>query len=205
MNSYEEIDSIHKSTIIRCLKKDMNFSYKRLERRPAPSTTPEAVRKTLEGALVQQKLEERKVELIFMDEFSVNTRRDKFFGWGKKGWKRYIKTDSNDFSMSFIWALSSRWVFWIFGWNGSITSDEIKYYVKCLASNRNESQEIDDRDFILVYDNARVHVSEAMKEFIQKSKLRSIGIPTYWPVLDPCEKLINATKQHLKSIHESGK
>ena len=84
-------------------------------------------------------------------------------------------------------------------------SDEIKYYVKCLTSNRNESQEIDDRDFILVYDNARVHVSEAMKEFIQKSKLRSIGIPTYWPVLDPCEKLINATKQHLKSIHESGK
>ena len=134
MNSYEEIDSIHKSTIIRCLKKDLNFSYKRLERRPAPATTPEAVRKTLEGALVQQKLEERKIELIFMDEFSVNTSRDEFFGWGKKGWKRYIKTDSNDFSMSFIWALSSRWVYGIFGWNGSITSDEIKYYVKCLAT-----------------------------------------------------------------------
>ena len=52
----------------------MNLSYKRLERRPAPAATQEAVRKTLEGALVQQKLEEKEIELIFMDEFSINTK-----------------------------------------------------------------------------------------------------------------------------------
>ena len=55
--------------------------------------------------------------------------------------------------MLFIWVFYSRWVYGILGWSESMTSDEIKYYVKLLACNRNESQETDEKDLILVYDN----------------------------------------------------
>ena len=66
----------------------------------------------------------------------------------------HIKTNYKDFSMLFIWVFFfCRWVYGILGWSGSMTSDEIKYYVKYLANNRNESQETDERDLILVYDN----------------------------------------------------
>ena len=43
-----------------------------------------------------------------------------------------------------------------------------------------------------------------MKEFIIKSKLRSIGIYTYTPMLNPCEKLIGAVKSHLAKLQTEG-
>ena len=45
MNLYEKIGSIHMSAITRCLKSDLNLTYRRLERRPALAATQEAVRK----------------------------------------------------------------------------------------------------------------------------------------------------------------
>ena len=49
MNLYENIRNIHMSAITRCLKSDLNLTYKRLERRPALAATQEAVRKILES------------------------------------------------------------------------------------------------------------------------------------------------------------
>ena len=99
---YEETGSVHKSKNLRCLKRNLNFSHVYLERRQVLTTTLKVVRKTLEGSLVKQELEEKKVELIFINKFSVNTHWDKFFGWRKNRWMKYFKTDFNDFLMNFF-------------------------------------------------------------------------------------------------------
>ena len=82
---FEDLKSVSKSTIIRWLKKDLNCSYKKMTRNPEPALTPESLVKVLKVATIQQKLYSSGVEVIYVDEFSVNTRHHQFHGWSKRG------------------------------------------------------------------------------------------------------------------------
>ena len=103
---FEDIAGISKSTIIRCLKRDLNWSYKKLEKKPAPALTNDSLRSLLQVATIQNSIHDKGVEIIFIDEFSINTRHHRFCGWSKKNRRGYINIQSRDFSMSFIWAVS---------------------------------------------------------------------------------------------------
>ena len=70
--------------------------------KPMPTQRPEARRIFLEGALIQTLIKEKDVELIFIDEFKVNSRHHVFRGWTKKGRKRYMSIDTHNFQMSFV-------------------------------------------------------------------------------------------------------
>ena len=69
INEFGELNRISSSTIARCLKKDLKYSYKILERKPVPALTHDWTRRLLEGALIQKLLNEKKVELIYIDGF----------------------------------------------------------------------------------------------------------------------------------------
>ena len=69
INEFEELNRIFCSTIARCLKKDLKYSYKILERKPATALTHDWTRRLLEGVLIQKLLNEKKVELIYIDGF----------------------------------------------------------------------------------------------------------------------------------------
>ena len=60
INEFEELNRFSSSTIARCLKKDSKYSYKTLERKPAPALTHDWTRRLLEGALIQKLLNEKK-------------------------------------------------------------------------------------------------------------------------------------------------
>ena len=115
MNEFPEIDKVSNSTIIRWLRNDLRWSFKKLERKPAPATTIDSKRLLLEGAVIQKKLLELDVELIFIDEFSVNARHHEFSGWTKVGQKGYIMTETKEFSMSFICSVSTKRVLGLMG------------------------------------------------------------------------------------------
>ena len=147
-------------------ERDWIWSYKKLEKKPAPALINDSLRSLLQVATIQNSIHDKGVEIIFIDEFSINTRHQRFCRWSKKNRRGYINIQSRDFSMSFILAVSKMNVYGFFGSEQSITSKEVKYYIKQLVEWRKEHQEIDSVSFILMYGNAKVHTSEEVWDFI---------------------------------------
>ena len=87
----------------------MRYKYKKLERKPALSLTQGSYRKQLEGGLIQKRISDSNIELIFINEFTVNTRHHAFRGWCRRGEKGYLKTDNTDFSMSLFVEFQTEW------------------------------------------------------------------------------------------------
>ena len=124
-----------------------------------------------------------------------------------------LKENSNDiyqfknseFSVTFICAVSSIRVYLLLGTDSTITSHEVKYYIRQLAEYLNQDYDLVNKPFILMYDNAKVHTSDAVVQFIVKSKLRSVGITAYQPVLNPWEILIGAVKSALTKLQAEGR
>ena len=56
-----------------------------------------------------------------------------------------------------------------------------------------------------MYDNAKVHTSDAVIQYIIKSKLRSVGISAYQSVLNPWEEVIGAVKSTLTKLQAEGR
>ena len=183
-NEFIDIPKISDSTIGRFLKDELRWSYKKLEKKAAPTLTQVSWRKLLEGGMIQHKLISKNIETIYMDEFTVNTRGLSFRGWARKGDKGYFIVDSKDFCMTFIWGLSAKRVYEIMGSDGTITSAEVKHYIQELSESRKILWNDDDQNFVLMFNNARVHTSILTNKFISSSKLRAIRIPAYWPVLN---------------------
>ena len=82
-------------------------------------------------------MNEKKVELIYIDGFWVNTNHHLFRGWAKIGQKGYNKWDSSNFSMSFMWGVSKHKVYGLYGSKSTITSVDIRIYIKDLVEMRN--------------------------------------------------------------------
>ena len=131
-SNFEGFPSLHNSAILRWLHSQLGWSYKKLEKKPAPSFVESSYRLFLEGVLIQKLLYQAEVELIYIDEFSVNTRQHEFKGWGKKENKNYIKVGTDNFSMSFLWAVSAKRVFGLMGVNGTTNLDGVIIFFKSI-------------------------------------------------------------------------
>ena len=176
-----------------------------MEKRPMPVQRPEVRRIFLEGALIQVLIKEKNVELIFIDESSVNSGHHGFRGWIKKGRKGYMSIDTYNFQMSFVWGVSSKRLYGLMGVQGKCNLTMFKFYRKQMFVELESSVKFDDNERIIVWDNASTYLSDRASEFILSSKLRVITIPPYNPALNPVEKLINCIKMKLRKAHGIGK
>ena len=129
----------------------------------------------LEFSMIQKLVFERDIEIIFIDEFSINTRHHRFYGWTKRELKGYISTQKSDFSMTFICAVSNIKVYGLPETDSTITSDEVKYYIRQLVEYRNQDLSLANKPFILMYDNAKVHTSDAVVQFIINQYFGQLG------------------------------
>ena len=59
--------------------------------KPQPALTNESLTKVLQVATIQQKLYSQEVEIIYVDEFSANTRNHQFYGWSRRGHQGLMK------------------------------------------------------------------------------------------------------------------
>ena len=202
---FPHLHPIFNSTISRCLNKELGYTFGKLEKKAKPSLTETSIRRVLEGAYVQKCMAKQDIEWVLFEEFSVNTRHHRYRGWRMRGHKGYIKVDTNEFSMSFIVGVSARKVYGIVGSLSSITSSEVKTYIKQLVETRNQEKDNANDDFVLIYDNAKVHVSKVMKDFVKKTKIRALSIPPYSPFLNATEKLINCIKMKLLKMSSDGR
>ena len=164
---FEELKEISKSTITRWLKKDLGCSYKKIEKKPEPALNNETLRKLMEVDLIQKQLYAQNIEVIYIDEFSINTRHHKFHGWAKRGSKGFLRIQSKEFNMTFIWAVSNLNVYGLMGCEGTITSNEIKLYIRQLAISRSSDQSFKNIGFIWCMTTLKsIHV----KQYVNFSK-----------------------------------
>ena len=97
------------------MKENFNLSFKKISKRKAENDKRSSFRKFLIAALVQSKLDMLNIELIYIDEFSVNERNLNNYGWWEKGKQGYVDYLMDNFSITFIWAFSEQRFYGIMG------------------------------------------------------------------------------------------
>ena len=205
VSNYPELDGIANSTLNKWMKNHCGLSYKRLEKKPITAILPQNIKKVFEAAYVLTELINKGTELIYFDEFTINTRHLQFKGWTPRGRKGFVKLQKEWFAMSFIVALSEYKIYGIMGAEETINTKTIKHYVESMLVERNLSKENRKRSFALVWDNASVNASSEAAKFYIGSRIKVITIVPYTPALNPAEKLISAIKSHIIKNHEEGK
>jgi hypothetical protein len=193
-HNFEDIKTVSERTIRRTLKRDLRMSYKKLDKMVIKSKHPDNIRKFLEAAIVQVKLRSMNCELIFLDKFTVSTRKYANYGWAKRGKKRYIANYNDNFSMSFIVCFSEEQVYGITGVVGGTKSSTIIRFLRSVIKCRNEKFAQKMKEPVFVLDNASVHTASVVQGFIEKSRVKMITIMSYSPSLNPTEKVILAIK-----------
>ena len=205
INNFHDLGEVSESTIRRVLKNLLHFRFKKLEKIEQKTTTAEHIRVFFETAAIIMKLEDKSVETIYFDEFSINSRRVNFYGWWKIGEKSALALRSNPFSMSFVIAVSQFRVYGIMGSGGSMTSDSMIHFLKKLCEERNQNELFKQRPFVFWFDNASIHTSSKLQSFMRQADMKAITIAPYWPMLNPWEKVILALKWKLKTYYKSNK
>ena len=62
-----------------------------------------------------------------------------------------------------------------------------------------------DYNYALIWDNARIHVSELITQFLIKQRLLMITIPAYSLIVNACKKLILNIKTKVRKLEWEGK
>ena len=69
------MEAISRSSIMRILKQKLRYSYKKLCKLKKVSTQPQNIRKFFESAILQLRLEQDGYEIIYLDQFALNSKR----------------------------------------------------------------------------------------------------------------------------------
>ena len=181
---FPELSRVSRSTIRRAMVSDLHYSYKRLEVKPPIAFSIDSIRSFHESAALFLALEDAGIEIIYIDEFTVASRKQGHYGWAQKGSKSYIIQAGSSFSMSFTVALSSRKIYGVLGKDGTNTSNMINYFIKELCKVRNKDSDREKQPFVLCFDNASIHTSSLTSKFIKSSELVAITITPYSPALN---------------------
>ena len=159
------------------MKENFNLSFKKISKRKADNDKRSSFRKFLIAALVQSKLDMLHIELIYIDEFSVNERNFNNYGWWEKGKQGYINYLMDNFSMTFIWAFSEQRFYGIMGNKESNNSASFIEFVTKIFASRSKSKTTNNLKPIIVCDNASIHKSRDWFKFYKDSGISVLTIP----------------------------
>ena len=199
------LNSISEITIRRWLKRELQMSYKKLETKNISSFTNEQIRSLWESAAVLLKLEESKVEQIYIDEFTVGTWRNGFYGWTKRLEKGALQIHPDSFEMSFVIALSSEKIYGMLGAIESKLAKTITFFIKKICEHRNKEGNVEKKPFVFVMDILPFHTAQSMSTILKQSSIKAVTINPYWPALNPWMKAIHAIKCFVKKDQSAGR
>ena len=106
-SKFPDLNGISKSTLSRWLHTELHMSYKKLSLVDKKLLNQDEVSKMLRWAVMIKQLHLLKVEIVYIDEFSVSERAHKQYGWRSIGKKSLYFSKKNIFSCSFMVDLSS--------------------------------------------------------------------------------------------------
>ena len=106
--NFEDLKGISDSTLRRDLRKSLNMRFKKLDVVNPNNITHENFGSMIQSGALLQVLSNYGIEIIFIDEFSINSRSHKIYGWAEKGKKALISKYPGSESFSVIIGLSSK-------------------------------------------------------------------------------------------------
>ena len=108
LHNFEDLKEVSDSTLRRNLRKQLNMSSKKLTIMNPKTLAPDSFNKMVQSAALLKALSDYDIELIFIDEFSMNSRSSKVYGWAERGKKSLIIQHYWNVSFNVITVLSSK-------------------------------------------------------------------------------------------------
>lgn len=131
--------------------------------------------------------------LVFVDEFGVNIRLARLFGWAPRGIRSRGSAPRNyGRNLSVCAALSLDGITAAMTIDGAIDGLAFEQYVeRILVPTLTPRQ-------IVILDNLSVHKQAAVRQAIEAVGARVLFLPSYSPDFNPIEMIISAIKQFLR-------
>ena len=146
LKEFEDINTVSTSTITKTLHQDLGMKYKKLSDILPKENKNDKVREFFESAMLLLILENEKYNTIYLDEFSVSSRRISSYGWEFSTEKNYVTRHESSFSMSFTVAFTKERLLGIMGTEGTNDSHSFKLFLHSLLSCVEEFFENDTRN-----------------------------------------------------------
>lgn len=190
---------IHNTNIWRLLKK-LGFSYQKPEK-IALQKDSKKVKMWIKQEWPKIKEHARRWQAIvyFLDESGISLQPFVGKTWAKKGETPQIKVTAKQGGILLTSAISKSGYLVFRMEKGRLKSKEHIDFLKRIQKHH------PNRKIIIMEDNARVHTSKEVKEFIetQKTRLAIYYLPTYSPELNPVEHVWNYLKYVKLNSHQA--
>ena len=121
---------ISQTTILKAMEQKVKLSYKKFSKANPKNFDYENVSEVLKSASLLLKLNHSFFEVLHIDEFSFDSRKTNYYGWGPKNSKFYISIIPKWFTIIFFFGLSIIWYYGVKGKIDSINSSLIVKYIK---------------------------------------------------------------------------
>ena len=177
------------------LKEQMNMSYKLGKSRPVYHNETNTFLMKCIFSIKLSKTMNNFDALINIDEtmFSRLTKTSR--SWSQKGREMNLMNICFSNSTSLITAITTFGDVFTANINGSVTSEVFIQYLKELECFLIRKIGVLLSNWLLIMDNASIHRSSKMKEFIEEKKLSVAYIPAYSPELAPVERYFSMLKR----------
>ena len=117
-------------SVRKILKRDLKMRYKKVDSIDVKVFQKDNIRKFVESSGTLMKLRNIEIQLVYIDEFKINVRKDKPYNWSPLGKRGYIKKSCNDLSYSFIVAFSRSNIYGLRPTDKTNTSMDFKWFLK---------------------------------------------------------------------------
>ena len=124
------------------LKNDIKMKYKRVDRIKQKMTSKENIVLFYQSAGIQILLDKYDWELVFIDEFTVDSSKHAFRGWKKSEVKDFIKASSEGLYFNITIAFSKNKIYGIMINKNADDSDSFIYFLKWLMIDK----QLEDND-----------------------------------------------------------
>lgn len=133
--------------------------------------------------------------LVFVDEFGVNIRLARLFGWAPRGTRSRGSVPRNyGQNLSVCAALSLEGITATMTIDGAIDGLAFAQYVEQLLVPTLKPRQI------VIMDNLSAHKQVAVRQAIEAVGARVVFLPSYSPDFNPIELVISAIKQVLRRV-----
>ena len=194
--SPEQVPSIE--TIRRILKYKLLYSYKRVSNRPLKLILDNKVSDKLCFINFYSKLIESKVNIIQIDEFSVNSSVTPSRAWIPKGKTGFVWVGEVMKNFNIIIAIwRDRVVFYKISYSNT-NSEVFISFLKELMERLREERESNKINYILSLDNASYHKSNIVKSFMTNGNIKAFTNVPYTPEFAAVEIWINWIKNNIR-------
>ena len=107
--------------------------------------------------------------------------------------------------MYIVLAVSSEHIYDVMASTRANTAEVFMYFLDCLLKFREDKLNMSNLKTVFVVDNASIHKTKEINEYVRNNKISILTIPPYSLALNGAETIIQALKLKIKCQRGNGK